>query len=163
MRIVAATPRHVYALAALMTASPLLRRYGVTARGARAGLSDALKHRDMVIVALDGRATLGFAWVIITRALVDAAYLRLLLVAEDRTSRGIGTALLDEAERRARAAGSRHMLLLVTTTNRRARSFYRRQGYAYVGVLPGYARPRIDEALYVKTLDTSQRTCALRP
>jgi ribosomal protein S18 acetylase RimI-like enzyme len=100
----------------------------------------------------------GFAWVIITRALVDAAYLRLLLVADDRTSRGIGAALLDEAERRARTAGSRHMLLLVTATNRRARSFYRRHGYRYVGVMPAHARPRIDEALYAKRLDTSRRT-----
>jgi ribosomal protein S18 acetylase RimI-like enzyme len=94
----------------------------------------------------------GFAWVIVTRALVDAAYLRLLLVAEDRTSRGIGAALLDDVERRARRAGSRYMLLLVTTTNRRARSFYARHGYRFVGVLPRYARPRLNEALYFKAV-----------
>lgn len=43
------------------------------------------------------------------------------------------------------------VLLLVTTTNRRARAFYGRQGYRFVGVLPGYVRPRINEALYVKS------------
>ena len=44
------------------------------------------------------------------------------------------------------------MVLLVTTTNRRARAFYKRQGYRYVGGLPAFVRPKIGESLYVKTL-----------
>jgi ribosomal protein S18 acetylase RimI-like enzyme len=105
-----------------------------------------------MLVAVDGPDVIGLAWVITTRALDRAAYLKLLLIAEGEQSRGVGTALLDDAERRAGELGSRHMVLLVTTTNRRARSFYKTHGYRYVGRLPGFVRPRIGESLYVKAL-----------
>ncbi|HET8570021.1 MAG TPA: GNAT family N-acetyltransferase [Candidatus Limnocylindria bacterium] len=154
MRIVAARRTHVPALVALMTASPLLRRYGITTDGARASLNEALRHRDQLRVALDRDAILGLAWVVPTRALDRSAYLRLLLVAEGRRSRGVGAALLADGERRARAAGSCHMILLVTSTNRRARSFYLREGYRYVGVMPHFARPGIAEAVYVKSWES---------
>jgi len=152
MRIVPATRARRVALAQLMARSPLLRRYAVTRQRAWASLAEALRERDLVLVALEDRAVIGLAWVITTRALDRAAYLRLLLVAEGRRSRGVGAALLEDAERRARRLGCRHLVLLVTTTNRRARSFYTAQGYRYVGGLPGFVRPRIGESLYVKTL-----------
>ncbi len=152
MRILPATRAHVGAMTRLMARSPLLRRYGVTRHRAHASLGQGLQKRDLLQVALEGSDVVGFAWVIATRALDRAAYLRLLLVAEGQQSRGVGAALLEDAERRASALGSRHMVLLVTTTNRRARSFYTSQGYRYVGGLPGFVRPRIGESLYVKTL-----------
>ncbi|CAN5229027.1 hypothetical protein BH18CHL2_BH18CHL2_06190 [soil metagenome] len=99
----------------------------------------------------------GVAWLILTRAFDGAAYLRLLLVAEGEQSRGVGAALLSRAERRAREARSRHLALLVTGTNRRARNFYEREGYRLVGILPGYVRPGIDEALYVKDCGSSRK------
>jgi GNAT superfamily N-acetyltransferase len=151
MRIVPATRSHVAGLAEMMTRSSLLRRYGVTSVGARTSLLEALRERDMVLVALESAQTVGFAWVITTRALDRAAYLRLLLVAEGKQSHGVGAALLTDAERRARASGCRHLVLLVTTTNRRARAFYARQGYRHVGNLPGFVRPAIGESLYVKS------------
>jgi len=150
MRIAAATRAHVPAIAALMAASPLLQRYQVTARSARASVTDAVRAEDVLRVALDGDAVVGFAWSIRTRALDRAAYLRLLLVAEDRQSRGVGAALLARIERDARVTGSRHMVLLVTATNRRARAFYARHGYRHVAHLPGFVRPGIAESLYVK-------------
>jgi GNAT superfamily N-acetyltransferase len=134
-----------------MSASPLLRRYAVSERAARTSLADAFRSRDIVLVAVDGRETLGLAWVIATRALDRAAYLRLLLVAESRQSQGVGAALLARAERASRAAKCRHLALLVTRTNRRARTFYSRLGYRHVGDLPDFVRPGIAEALYVKT------------
>lgn len=152
MRTLRATTSHRAALAELMARSPLLRRYGVTRRRAWASLGEGLRERDLILVALDGRDLIGLAWVIATRALDRAAYLRLLLVAEGAQSRGVGAALLEDAERRVSTRGSRHMVLLVTTTNRRARTFYRRQGYRHVGSLPGFVRPKIGESLYVKTL-----------
>jgi GNAT superfamily N-acetyltransferase len=152
MRIVTATLRDVPALIALMIASPLLRRYRVTRVGARRSLLEALRARDTILVATDRGETVGMAWVIVTRALDRAAYLRLLLVAEGRRSRGIGAALLERAERRAAAARCRHMLLLVTTDNRRARAFYSRQGYRHLADLPAFVRPRIGESLYLRTL-----------
>ena len=66
---------------------------------------------------------------ITTRALDRSAYLRLLLVAEEQQSRGVGAALLARVEREARSARCRHLVLLVTKTNNRARAFYERHGY----------------------------------
>jgi GNAT superfamily N-acetyltransferase len=152
MRIARATRAHLAAMTQLMARSPLLRRYGVTRHRAHASLGEGLRERDLIQVALDGPEVIGFAWVIATRVLDRAAYLRLLLVAERQQSRGVGAALLADAERRARALGCRHLVLLVTTTNRRGRAFYARQGYRHVGNLPGFARPRIGESLYVKGL-----------
>src|SRR5438445_195682 len=150
-RIVRARTEHLRPMAALMARSPLLRRYRVTARGAKASLAEALRQRDLVIAAVDGDDVVGLAWVIITRALDRAAYLRLLLVAETHQARGLGAAMLARVEREARASRCRHLVLLVTKTNRRARSFYERHGYAHVGDLPGFVRPGIAESLYLKS------------
>lgn len=152
MRITRAKRTHVAGLAELMARSPLLRRYGVTRAVAHATLGEGLRERDLVLVAFEGREVAGLAWVIATRALDRAAYLRLLLVAEGKQSHGVGAALLADAERRAGATGCRHLVLLVTTTNRRARAFYARHGYRHVGDLPGFVRPAIGESLYVKSL-----------
>ena len=151
MTIVRATRPQLGALADLMTKSPLLERYGVTRNGARTSLLDARRGRDILFVASERGEILGFAWVVATRAFDRAAYLRLLLVADGRRSRGTGGALLAAAEQHVRAKGCRHMLLLVTSTNRRARAFYTREGYRYVGSLPDFAREGITEALYAKS------------
>ncbi|HYU81951.1 MAG TPA: GNAT family N-acetyltransferase [Candidatus Polarisedimenticolia bacterium] len=153
-RIVRGTTAHLGALAHLMTNSPLLHRYGVTARGARASLAQALRERDLVLVSVDGDSVIGFAWAITTRALDRSAYLRLLLVSEEHQSRGVGAALLARVEREARSAQCRHLVLLVTRTNKRARSFYERHGYARVGDLAGFVRPGIAESLYLKSWGT---------
>lgn len=153
-RIVHATDAHVGPIANLMAGSPLLRRYRVTARGAKASLAGALRERDVVLVAVDGETVIGLAWAITTRALDRAAYLRLLLVSEEHQSRGVGAALLARVEREARASHCRHLVLLVTKTNRRARSFYVRHGYAHVGDLAGFVRPGIAESLYLKSWPT---------
>ena len=150
-RIVRARTAHVRPLATLMAASPLLRRYRVTPRGAKASLSEALRERDLVLAAVDRGAVVGLAWLILTRALDRAAYLRLLLVSEEHQSRGLGAALLTRAERDARKSGCRHLVLLVTKTNRRARGFYERHGYTHVGDLAGFVRAGIAESLYLKT------------
>ncbi len=157
MRIARATRRHVPSIAELMAASPLLRRYRVTRAGATASLSEGLRAGDLLLIAVDGEAIIGLAWLIRTRALDRSAYLRLLLVAERRQSRGLGAALLARGEREVRAAGARHLLMLVTRTNRRARDFYERHGYERVGDLRGFARREIDESLYVKTWQSPAR------
>ena len=153
-RIVRARTEHVRAMATLMATSPLLRRYRVTTRGAKASLAEALRERDLVIAAVDGGDVVGLAWVVITRVLDRAAYLRLLLVAETHQSGGLGASMLARVEREARASRCRHLVLLVTKTNRRARAFYERHGYRHVGDLPGFVRPKIDETLYLKSWRT---------
>ena len=150
-RIVLASQKHREAIANLMGASPLLQRYGVTARGARVGIGKGLRRRDTIYVAVDGTAVVGLAWFSKTPAFDRTMYLQLLLVAETHQSRGVGALLLARGEREARAAGCRHMMFLVTKSNRGARAFYERHGYEHVGNLPGFVRPEIDETLYLKT------------
>jgi GNAT superfamily N-acetyltransferase len=135
-----------------MAASPLLERYGTTRRAARDALARGRASGDRLIVAVasDGRMV-GMAWVLTSRILTGAAYLRLLLVADDRQRAGTGAALLAAAERATRAVAN-HLALLATTGNAGARRFYARHGYRHVGDLPGLARAGLDEALYWKTL-----------
>jgi GNAT superfamily N-acetyltransferase len=135
-----------------MGASPLLRRYGATRRSALRTLARAQAAGDHLTVAVgpDGRVC-GLAWVLPSRILTGAAYLRLLLVAEGSQRDGTGAALLAAAEGAARTTAN-HLVLLVTTGNMGARRFYARHGYRHVGDLPGLARAGLDEALYWKTL-----------
>jgi GNAT superfamily N-acetyltransferase len=147
-----AGPTELPALARLVATSALLRRYGVTLASARAALRRARAAGDLLLVARGpaGRPV-GLAWVVRSRALTGAAYLRLLLVGEGREGRGLGSALLAAAETRSRAWAN-HLALLVTTDNAGARRFYARHGYRHVGDLPALADPGLDEALYWKTL-----------
>ena len=135
-----------------MAASPLLERYGTTRRTALGALVRGRAAGDRVIVAVaaNGRVA-GMAWVLASRILTGAAYLRLLLVAGDHQGTGTGAALLAAAEAAARAAAN-HLALVVTTSNTGARRFYARHGYRHVGDLPNLARTGLDEALYWKTL-----------
>jgi GNAT superfamily N-acetyltransferase len=140
-----------------MAASPVLRRYGTTRASALRAIRRAQASHDQLTVAItpDGHVC-GVAWVLPSRILTGAAYLRLLLVGEGYQGGGTGTALLAAAERAARAV-SNHLILLVTTGNTGARRFYARHGYRHVGHLPGLARAGLDEALYWKTLRPHRR------
>jgi GNAT superfamily N-acetyltransferase len=150
--IAPALPSELPELARLMADSDLLRRYGVTYAGALASLSDALAGGDLLLTShalqLQGLAWLSFA----PRVLDGAAYLRLLLVAQPGL--GVGADLLAVAETEARRA-AKHLYLLATVDNVRARRFYERHGYRHVGDLPGLVMPELDEALYHKPLRTT--------
>lgn len=150
--IVPAEAADLPALADLMAASPLLRRYGTTREAALAALERAHRAGDLILTGrAPGRPPAGLAWVIGSRILTGAAYLRLLLVAEAHQRSRLGGRLLAEAEQRARESAN-HLVLLVTTDNAGARRFYERQGYRHIGDLPGFAVSGLDEALYQKAL-----------
>ena len=152
IRIRPARPEDLAALAQLMADSTLLGRYRTTRAGAHRALVRGRRDGDRLLVARQaGAGPIGLAWVIVSRILTGAAYLRLLLVADGRQRRGLGGRLLAAAESEARTAAN-HLLLLVTTGNVGARRFYERRGYRHVGDLPGLARPGLDEALYQKAL-----------
>jgi GNAT superfamily N-acetyltransferase len=139
-------------LAALMAGSPLLGRYGTTVKAALDALTRGRAAGDVLVVAgMPGGRLVGMAWVVPSRILTGAAYLRLLLVGEERQRGGVGAALLGAAETAARALAN-HLVLLATTDNTGARRFYARHGYRHVGDLRGLARPGLDEALYWKAL-----------
>lgn len=145
-------PPDLHALADLMAASRLLHRYGGTRAAALASLERGRAAGDLLLAGRSAEGTaVALAWVIPSRILTGAAYLKLLLVAEGDQDAGLGARLLAVAEARARE-GANHLALLVTTDNLEARRFYERHGYRHVGDLPGFAAPGLDEALYVKTL-----------
>ncbi len=69
-----------------------------------------------------------------TRALVEA-----VRTAPDLRGRGIGAALMAEAERRARAAGARLLQLTTDRSRLRAHAFYERLGFEASHL--GYKKP----------------------
>ena len=67
------------------------------------------------------------------------AKLRLLLVEEQARGYGLGSRLVDECHRFARAAGYRKMRLWTTDQQKEARQIYRNKGYQLVGEEPVHA------------------------
>ena len=152
LTIAPAGPGDLTAVVEMIALSPLLRRYGTTRETARAALDRAQGAGDLLLVARSAdRTVAGLAWVVGSRILTGAAYLRLLLVAEGWQGAGTGARLLAAAETAA-TAWANHLVLLVTTDNAGARRFYEAHGYRHVGDLEGWAAPGLDEALYEKTL-----------
>ena len=129
----------------------LLVRYH--ADGARLGadLQAALDRGEPILVAEHDGAAAGFAWYLPHGGLGLGAYLRLIALAPGSEGHGLGTALMDELERRV-AAASRHLFLLVSHFNDGARRFYAARGYRECGLLPGIVRPEIDEIICWKRL-----------
>ncbi len=74
-------------------------------------------------------------------------------VAPAARRRGIGAALVAEARREARARGCASLTLEVRRGNVAARGLYRSQGFAEVGVRPGYYA-RDEDALILRCVLT---------
>lgn len=95
-----------------------------------------VRHRECaVIVARDGRRIVGFA---IMEFHDVHAHLNLLAVHPGYRKRGIGHSLIEWLEASARVAGIFLVRLELRCSNRTARDFYRRQGYAETGVSRNY-------------------------
>lgn len=131
--------------------SPLWQRYGLQPDRMQAQFEVALTGNDLLIVVDDGAAyrACGFAWVLPQGVFGRSAYLRLIGVQEGLTGKGLGAALLAEAEHQIAALG-KDLFLLVSDFNTAAQRFYQRQGYHQVGALPGYVLPDVTELIYHK-------------
>jgi [ribosomal protein S18]-alanine N-acetyltransferase len=141
----------VAALGRLASGHALFARYGLDAPGLGRSLSAALTGGDGLLVAVDERGPLAFAWWVPAGAFARSPYLRLLVVAPEATGGGIGGALLDAVETRAAPMGH-DLFLLVTHDNAAAQRFYGRRGYAEVGRLPDYVVTGITEIVLRKRL-----------
>ncbi|MGE5206369.1 MAG: GNAT family N-acetyltransferase [Chlamydiota bacterium] len=64
----------------------------------------------------------------------------------------VGTALLQEAEERLCAGGSRHVFLETAVNNSPALAFYKRHGYELIKTIPRYYKNNLDALLLGKKL-----------
>ena len=156
--IPAATPRirpfvptDAMACGAIVEATPLWQRYGLS--GAQLA-QRLLETSDPVLVAEREGQLVGFAWILRRGAFGRSAYLRLIAVAPERRGERIGEALLEAFEALAREVGD-DGFLLVSDFNEGAQRFYARLGYAQVGRLEDLVLPGVAELLFRKRLRPS--------
>ena len=122
---------------------PDLEWYGHQAR-LRRHIADILERRaagetELLVADANGFAVarLGLDFV----RLADAVLLWSFAVIPNLHGLGIGSALLDEAERLSRERGFRTAEIRVEKDNPRARRLYERRGFAVVGEATGPAPP----------------------
>lgn len=94
-----------------------------------------------VLVALDGTSVVGIA-----TYLVHGGECELVTLNALEPSRGIGSALLQAVEGRARNAGCRRLCLTTTNDNLAAQRFYRRRGLRLAAMRQG----AVDDARKLK-------------
>ena len=143
--------------AAIVHASPLWARYGITtAEAARGAFEDILAGTCLGMVAEDAGRVVGFVVYALAGTFVHSGYVRSVAVASDAQHKGVGGRLMDAAEA-AILEGGPNVFLLVSEWNTRAQRFYERRGYRRIGDVPDYVRVGITEVLYRKTLGPIQR------
>ncbi len=156
VRIRPLLPRDISACATIVATEPLWQRYGITARHAQQQLRGAVHRGDRVYVAVAQGQVVGFVWFQIRGTFAHSGYVRWIGIASSARGKGIGSALMDVAERQILPHGP-NVFLLVSDFNRRAQRFYRALGYRLVGTLPDYVLPGLTELLYRKTLGPIRR------
>jgi ribosomal protein S18 acetylase RimI-like enzyme len=143
------------ACGAIVGATPLRQRAGLGAERAATILTTAAERGETVLV-LDDRGPAGFAWIDARRVRAERAYLRMIAVAPDRRSSGLGARLMDAFETIA-ATEDGHAFLMVSDSNADAQRFYRRRGYVEVGRVPGYVSPDVVEIVLWKRVGGPSR------
>ena len=148
----------VDACAAIMLATPLLARYGVTtAAAARGALADVFAGPCRGLVAEEAGRIIGFAVYSLRGTFAHSGYVRTIAVAPDAQHRGAGRRLMDAVEAAIFDQGP-NVFLLTSAWNAEAQRFYERRGYRRIGEIPDYVRNGITEVLYRKTLGPIQGT-----
>ena len=94
---------------------------------------------------------------LIAHARGTEGYIVTIDVLEVHRRSGIGTALLQETERRLAEAGVRYVGLQTATNNEAGVAFWRRHGYRSSGVTRGYYLGRIDAYDMFKELHQPRR------
>ena len=102
-----------------------------------------------VYVAVEAGQVLGF--VILNMAGAFTGYIQTICVVEHERSRGIGTRLVEFAEKRI-FRDSPNVFLCVSSFNPKARALYERLGYRLIGELKDYIVAGHSELLYRKTI-----------
>src|SRR5262245_46324260 len=139
--------------AAMMVATPLWQRYGVTQESASSRLSAGLREDAIMLVAVgqNDEKPLGFVWLVLRGAFDHSGYIPLIAVKPGQRGAGIGQQLLTAAEERTRPVAD-DIFLTCSDFNVDAQRFYERHGYVKVGALADYILPGVAELIYRKRL-----------
>ena len=133
MSLVAATPLHAAALAAIHAAAfPPGERWGAAAMALQLALPGAFGWIDRA------------GGLVLARVAADEAEVLSLAVAPGLRGRGLGRALLERAMATAAGRGGRAMFLEVAAGNAAALRLYGAAGFAEVGRRAGYYRGGAD-------------------
>jgi ribosomal-protein-alanine N-acetyltransferase len=103
-----------------------------------------------IVATAEDEQIAGF--LIVDRSPQHAGHIITIDVAESARRTGLGTQLMNEAERRMQAAGCKLMLLEVAVDNLPALGFYRKHGYERLRDLPHYYSNGVDGILMGKGL-----------
>jgi [ribosomal protein S18]-alanine N-acetyltransferase len=101
-----------------------------------------------VYIARDEGGVAGFLILCMTGAFIG--YIQTIAIQPDRRGQGLGSRLIDFAERRI-LAESPNVFMCVSSFNHDARRLYKRLGYHVVGELTDYIVPGHSEILLRKT------------
>ena len=101
--------------------------------------ADVAAGRRALLVAEDEQGVVGTVHLVLAQPdnQPHRADLCKMLVMRRARKQGVGAALMDAAEREARAAGK--TLLVLDTASAEAERLYARMGWTRLGVIPGYA------------------------
>ncbi len=146
------TPHDFPVLAKWMMQIPLWQRYGLTEERAIQNFEQGLRQEDDLWVVVSGNNAVGFVWVMPKGLFGRSPYVRLIGVNPDIKRSGLGSALLNHAERRV-SAFAKDIFLLVSDFNLDAQAFYKRQGYVQVGALENYVLTGVNELLFRKVFE----------
>ena len=115
----------------------------------------AIRHK-IGHVCLKNDRLAGFLIITPDPVFARGGYLRAIGVDPEMRGQGIGRALLAFAEELT-AARADFLYLCVSSFNRPAKHFYKKNGYARVGTLPGLVLPNTSEHIYWKRLQRTPR------
>lgn len=112
---------------------------------------------SLCIVAQGAGAAIPLLGFLIAQARGAQGYIVTIDVLAAQRRSGIGTALLEETERRLAKTGVRYVELQTATNNQAGVAFWQRHGYRSTGVTLGYYLGRIDAYEMIKELEQRGR------
>ena len=102
-----------------------------------------------VYIALRENECVGFFYIIPNGAFHSFPYLHIISIKEEHRGKGLGTVLLEQAEKIAFEYSDK-IFLVVADFNPDAMRFYEKNNYRQVGEIPSLYRPGITEYLMMK-------------
>lgn len=139
------------ACAQIMAENELWQRYNVTFESARQRLQTGYEMNADILVADQDGSIAGFVWYVTRGVFQRSGYIMIIGVNPHLQSQGVGAKILRAAEE-IMAASVADVFLLVSDFNQRAQTFYKRNGYVYIGSLPDYVLPGICELIFQKKI-----------